>query len=103
MPLLFYFLYLNICFLAIWFIIETNVSASISMDLVALVIMLFNPFMSGLVGMSISPYTLNYFIYSYPSCILWLLVGAAFYTYIGSSSDSKKFKKSQEQLVENGI
>jgi len=64
----------------------------IGLNMIAMLLMIISPFAACYMGFAMSPILLNLAIFSYFSCILYLIIGGTIYFLILYSIDKKEFK-----------
>lgn len=64
----------------------------IDLNMIAMLLMITSPFLACYMGLAMSPILLNLAIFSYFSCIVYLIIGGTIYFLILYSTDKNEYK-----------
>ncbi|CAD8143742.1 unnamed protein product [Paramecium pentaurelia] len=95
-PLLQFFVFFLLFFIIMLFIIQPQ--SPIGVNMIAMLLMIISPFAACYMGFAMSPILLNLAIFSYFSCILYLIIGGTIYFLILYSIDKNEYKQIQANM-----
>ncbi|CAD8159181.1 unnamed protein product [Paramecium octaurelia] len=95
-PLLQFFVFFLFFFIIMLFIVQPG--SPIGFNMISMLLMIISPFSACYMGFAMSPILLSLPIFSYLSCILYLIIGGIVYFLILYSSDKSEFKQFQANM-----
>ncbi|CAD8051252.1 unnamed protein product [Paramecium sonneborni] len=95
-PLIQFFVFFILFFILMIFLVQPENPTGLNM--IAMLLMIISPFTACYMGLAMSPILLNIAIFSYFSCILFLILGGTIYFLILYSSDKNRLKQIQVNM-----
>ncbi|CAD8134707.1 unnamed protein product [Paramecium pentaurelia] len=95
-PLLQFFVFFLLFFILMLYTAQP--SCPLGLNMISMIFMIISPFTACYMGFAMSPILLNFAVFSYFSCILYLIIGGTIYFLILYSIDRNEFKQIQSNM-----